>query len=96
MVSLRRTIPHLGVLTIHRQYTVEAPQEGSVFPFPCYLRQLHLRASFAWEVKENSGHVAVFNVEESEGTGKADFFFLGGCEMELPNAVGIDGDVEAP
>ncbi|KIM20419.1 hypothetical protein M408DRAFT_333983 [Serendipita vermifera MAFF 305830] len=47
-------------------------------------------ASFAWQVQENGGRVAVFNVEDSLGTDTADFFFQGGCEIELPRALGMD------
>ena len=60
------------------------------------VRQVYPAAGFAWQVKRNSGHVAVFNIEASAGTHSADFFFPGGCEIELPKAIGIDGDFETP
>jgi NAD-dependent SIR2 family protein deacetylase len=55
--------------------------------------QVQPAGGFAWQVKANSGHVAVFNVEPSNGTDMADFFFTGGCETELPKVIGINGDI---
>ena len=53
-------------------------------------------AGFAYEVQNREGdpgRVAVFNLEESDGSEDADFLFLGGCEIELPKALGIDGEI---
>ena len=41
-------------------------------------------ASFAYDVSEHGGIVAVFNLERSEGDERADFLFLGPCEESLP------------
>jgi NAD+-dependent protein deacetylase sirtuin 5 len=58
--------------------------------------QVQPAASFAYEVQErsdNPGKVAVFNLEESDGSEYADFLFLGECELELPKAIGVDGEI---
>ncbi|EKM53789.1 uncharacterized protein PHACADRAFT_260311 [Phanerochaete carnosa HHB-10118-sp] len=44
-------------------------------------------ASYASEVAENGGKVAVFNLERTEGDSDADFLFLGPCEQTLPEAL---------
>ncbi|PVF96444.1 DHS-like NAD/FAD-binding domain-containing protein [Serendipita vermifera] len=54
-------------------------------------------STFASEVKERTdgkGIVAVFNLENTERKGVADFVFIGGCETELPKAVGIDASLD--
>lgn len=58
--------------------------------------QVQPAASFAYDIQgryENPGKVAVFNLEESDGSEYADFLFLGGCESELPKAIGVDGEI---
>jgi hypothetical protein len=58
--------------------------------------QVQPAASFAYDVHErsdNPGKVAVFNLEEEDGSEFADFLFLGGCESELPEAIGVDGKI---
>ncbi|KAF8324098.1 DHS-like NAD/FAD-binding domain-containing protein [Clavulina sp. PMI_390] len=45
-------------------------------------------ASFAGDVQENGGTVAVFNLDRSEGDDEADFLFLGPCEETLPRIIG--------
>ncbi|OCH94259.1 DHS-like NAD/FAD-binding domain-containing protein [Obba rivulosa] len=47
-------------------------------------------AGFAYQVKENGGKVAVFNLDRSEGDHMADFLFLGPCEETLPKALGLN------
>ncbi|KAF9076405.1 DHS-like NAD/FAD-binding domain-containing protein [Rhodocollybia butyracea] len=47
-------------------------------------------ASFADEVQEQGGKVAVFNLERSEGDSNADFLFIGPCEDLLPKALGLE------
>ncbi|PVF96445.1 DHS-like NAD/FAD-binding domain-containing protein [Serendipita vermifera] len=54
-------------------------------------------AGFASEVKEREdgkGIVAVFNVENTDPDDIADFVFLGGCETELPKAIGVDPSLD--
>ncbi|KAI0074675.1 DHS-like NAD/FAD-binding domain-containing protein [Panus rudis PR-1116 ss-1] len=46
-------------------------------------------ASLADEVQNNGGKVAVFNIEESQGSNYADFLLLGPCEETLPKALGL-------
>ncbi|TRM60167.1 DHS-like NAD/FAD-binding domain-containing protein [Schizophyllum amplum] len=41
-------------------------------------------AGYAYDVGENGGTVAVFNLQRSEGDEYADFLFLGPCEDTLP------------
>ncbi|KAJ3500058.1 hypothetical protein NLJ89_g9959 [Agrocybe chaxingu] len=54
-------------------------------------------ASYAEEVEQNGGKVAVFNLERSHGDNQAHFLFLGPCEETLPKALGFrvaeDGSV---
>lgn len=57
------------------------------------IMQVQPAASFAWEVQRKGGKVAVFNVEASSGTSHADFFFEGGCEIELQRVLGINATV---
>ncbi|KAL5527114.1 hypothetical protein ACEPAG_5905 [Sanghuangporus baumii] len=47
-------------------------------------------AGYAAEVRLHGGKVAVFNLERSQGDGRADYLFLGPCEETLPKAFGID------
>ncbi|KAG5650083.1 hypothetical protein H0H81_000844 [Sphagnurus paluster] len=42
-------------------------------------------ASYAFEVQENYGKVAVFNIDPSKIDAGADYVFRGGCEETLPN-----------
>ncbi|KAF5321302.1 hypothetical protein D9619_000969 [Psilocybe cf. subviscida] len=46
-------------------------------------------AGYAYEVLENGGKVAVFNVERTDADSDADFLFLGPCEETLPKALGL-------
>ncbi|KAI0370243.1 DHS-like NAD/FAD-binding domain-containing protein [Pilatotrama ljubarskyi] len=46
-------------------------------------------AGYAYEVRENGGKVAVFNLERSEGDQEADYLFLGPAEVTLPKALGL-------
>ncbi|KAF8164988.1 DHS-like NAD/FAD-binding domain-containing protein [Crassisporium funariophilum] len=46
-------------------------------------------ASYAFEVQNKGGKVAVFNLERSAGDRNADFRFLGPCEETLPKALGL-------
>lgn len=46
-------------------------------------------ASYAYEVQEQGGKVAVFNLERSEGDEEADYLFLGPCEETLSKALGL-------
>ncbi|KAI0356600.1 DHS-like NAD/FAD-binding domain-containing protein [Trametes cingulata] len=46
-------------------------------------------AGYAYEVQENGGKVAVFNLERSEGDQEADYLFLGPAEVTLPKALGL-------
>ncbi|KAL0949560.1 hypothetical protein HGRIS_009609 [Hohenbuehelia grisea] len=45
-------------------------------------------ASYASEVVEHGGKVAVFNLDRSSGDNEADFLFLGPSEETLPRALG--------
>ncbi|KAG8832467.1 hypothetical protein FRC18_005005 [Serendipita sp. 400] len=47
-------------------------------------------AGFASDVLSNGGSVAVFNVEPVEDD--VQFMFVGGCEVELPKALGLSVD----
>ncbi|CAG8618486.1 14100_t:CDS:2 [Acaulospora colombiana] len=54
-------------------------------------------AGFAADVKEytkGEGKVAVFNMESTDPDDIADFVFIGGCENELPIAVGVDPSLD--
>ena len=42
-------------------------------------------AGYAYEVSENGGKVAIFNLENTDGDEDADFLFLGPCEETLPS-----------
>jgi len=46
-------------------------------------------AGFAYDVADNGGKVAVFNLDHSDGDDSADFLFLGPCEETLPEALGL-------
>ncbi|KAI0771899.1 DHS-like NAD/FAD-binding domain-containing protein [Trametes elegans] len=46
-------------------------------------------ANYAFDVLENGGNVAVFNVDRSEGDQDVDFLFLGPAEVTLPKALGL-------
>lgn len=46
-------------------------------------------ASYAYEVQQQGGKVAVFNLERSDGDEDADFLFLGPCEEMLSQALGL-------
>ncbi|KAF9485392.1 DHS-like NAD/FAD-binding domain-containing protein [Pholiota conissans] len=46
-------------------------------------------ASYAYEVQDQGGKVAVFNLENTPGDDEADFLFLGSCEELLPKALGL-------
>ncbi|KJA24512.1 hypothetical protein HYPSUDRAFT_135917 [Hypholoma sublateritium FD-334 SS-4] len=46
-------------------------------------------ASYAYEVQEQGGKVAVFNLERSEGDEEADYLFMGPCEETLSKALGL-------
>ena len=46
-------------------------------------------ASYAYEVQQQGGKVAVFNLERSDGDEDADFLFLGPCEEMLSKALGL-------
>jgi len=51
--------------------------------------QVFPAAAYAYEVQFNGGMVAVFNIEETNGTHDADFYFAGPCEETLPKALGV-------
>ncbi|KAI0347513.1 sirtuin 5 [Trametopsis cervina] len=53
-------------------------------------------AGYAWEVANNGGKVAVFNLDRSEGDDEADFLFLGPCEETLPEALFPSAPVPSP
>ncbi|KAI0637842.1 DHS-like NAD/FAD-binding domain-containing protein [Trametes polyzona] len=46
-------------------------------------------AGYAFEVLENGGTVAVFNLDRSDGDQDADYLFLGPAEVTLPKALGL-------
>ncbi|KAF9534395.1 DHS-like NAD/FAD-binding domain-containing protein [Crepidotus variabilis] len=46
-------------------------------------------AGYAYQVKDNGGKVALFNLEKTDSDRKADFRFLGPCEEFLPQALGF-------
>ncbi|KAH9853729.1 DHS-like NAD/FAD-binding domain-containing protein [Lenzites betulinus] len=46
-------------------------------------------AGYAYEVQDNGGTVAVFNIDRSDGDQEADFLFLGPAEETLPKALGL-------
>ncbi|KAG8816585.1 hypothetical protein FRC17_000268, partial [Serendipita sp. 399] len=48
-------------------------------------------AGFADDVLSNGGTVAVFNIDPVHDD--VQFMFTGGCEVELPKALGMDADV---
>lgn len=50
--------------------------------------EVHPAAGFAFEVQDNGGQVAVFNLDRSDGDDEADFLFLGPCEETLPKILG--------
>lgn len=47
-------------------------------------------ASVGARVKRHGGQVAVFNIERSKNSDKADFLFFGPCETRLGEVLGID------
>ncbi|KAH7101885.1 DHS-like NAD/FAD-binding domain-containing protein [Auriculariales sp. MPI-PUGE-AT-0066] len=50
-------------------------------------------ASYASEVRDHGGKVAVFNLERSTGDDESDFLFLGPCEKTVPEALGVEDDI---
>ncbi|KAI0829485.1 DHS-like NAD/FAD-binding domain-containing protein [Trametes gibbosa] len=46
-------------------------------------------AGFAYEVQNNGGTVAVFNIDRSDGDQEADFLFIGPAEVTLPKVLGV-------
>ena len=53
--------------------------------------QVQPAASYAGEVQDHGGKVAVFNLDRSDGDDGAEFLFLGPAEEMLPRALGVDG-----
>lgn len=51
--------------------------------------QVYPAAGYAYEVQDNGGTVAVFNIDRSDGDQEADFLFLGPAEETLPKALGL-------
>lgn len=47
-------------------------------------------ASYAFEVAERGGTVAVFNLAQSDGDSEADYLFLGPCAETLPQILASD------
>lgn len=47
-------------------------------------------AGYAFEVADNGGQVAVFNLDRSAGDGEADYLFLGPCAETLPQILASD------
>lgn len=60
--------------------------------------QVYPAAGYAAEVRENGGHIAIFNIDgpppdlddEEDGI---DFWFTGPCEVSLPKALGLEEKV---
>ncbi|KAF8894321.1 sirtuin [Gymnopilus junonius] len=51
-------------------------------------------AGFASQVREHGSKIAIFNIDKSSNDDKADFLFLGSCDVVLPEVLGVDDDVK--
>jgi hypothetical protein len=47
-------------------------------------QQVRPASTYTYRVQRRGGKVAVFNLEHSQGTDRADFVFRGPCEVQLP------------
>lgn len=78
----------LRALSVRPPHPDEAHLSTKVYP----------AAGYAAEVRENGGHIAIFNIDgpppdlddEEDGI---DFWFTGPCEVSLPKALGLEEKV---
>jgi len=59
-----------------------------------FISQVYPAAGYAYEVAENGGTVAVFNLQRTDGDEDYEYLFLGPCEETLPQV--LFGDLKMP